>query len=70
MTRAYSLDYAARVSVMSFASVVFMRILAVPIFHEVPTYTQVAGSVLVIASGVILARRQGAKPSLSGRLAG
>jgi drug/metabolite transporter (DMT)-like permease len=54
MTRAHTLDHAARVSAMTFSSVVFARLLAVPIFGEVPSLTQVAGSLLVIASGVLL----------------
>jgi len=62
MTRAYSLDHAARVSIMSFSSVVFMRLIAVPVFGEVPGCTQVVGSLLVIAAGALL----GAGPRSSG----
>ena len=54
MTRAYALEHAARVSAMSFSGVVFMRLLAVPVFAEVPNTAQVAGSLLVIGSGVLL----------------
>jgi drug/metabolite transporter (DMT)-like permease len=54
MTRAYTLEHAARVSAMTFSSVVFMRLLALPIFGEVPSPRQAAGSILVIGSGVLL----------------
>jgi drug/metabolite transporter (DMT)-like permease len=57
MTRAYTLDQAARVSAMTFSSVVFMRVLAVPVFGEVPSLRQVAGSLLVIGSGVLIGSR-------------
>jgi drug/metabolite transporter (DMT)-like permease len=56
MTRAYTIDHAARVSAMTFSSVVFMRVLAVPFFGEIPTLMQLAGSLLVIGSGVLLVR--------------
>jgi drug/metabolite transporter (DMT)-like permease len=54
MTRAYTLDHAARVSAMALSSVAFMRLLAVPVFGEVPSLVQAAGSLLVIGSGVLL----------------
>jgi drug/metabolite transporter (DMT)-like permease len=54
MTRAYALDNAARVSVMGFSSVAIMRLLAVPVFGEVPNLLQTTGSLLVIASGAVL----------------
>jgi drug/metabolite transporter (DMT)-like permease len=54
MTRAYSLDHAARVSIMTFSSVVFMRLLAVPVFGEIPSWLQAAGSLLVITAGAVL----------------
>lgn len=54
MTRAYALDNAARVSVMSFSSVAIMRILAVPVFGEVPSLVQTTGSLLVICAGAFL----------------
>jgi drug/metabolite transporter (DMT)-like permease len=54
MTRAYALDHAARVSIVSFSSVVIMRILAVPVFGEAPSPMQIAGSLLVVASGILL----------------
>ena len=66
MTRAYALDHAARVSIVSFSSVVIMRIVAVPVFGEVPSSVQMAGSLLVIASGALLGSRGLA--SLRGKL--
>ncbi|MDP9150012.1 MAG: DMT family transporter [Myxococcota bacterium] len=55
MTRAYALDHAARVSAMTYSSVVFMRVLAVPVFGEIPNAMQISGSLLVVASGIVLA---------------
>ncbi|MDP9033635.1 MAG: DMT family transporter [Myxococcota bacterium] len=55
MTRAYALEHAARVSAMTYSSVVLMRVLAVPIFGEIPNAIQISGSLLVVASGVLLA---------------
>jgi drug/metabolite transporter (DMT)-like permease len=57
MTRAYSIDIAARVSAMGFSGVVFARLFAFPVFGEVPSVVQAAGSALVIVSGVLLALR-------------
>jgi drug/metabolite transporter (DMT)-like permease len=54
LTRAYSLDRAARVSALGYSGVVFTRTLGFPAFGEVPTLTQALGSLLVIASGVLL----------------
>lgn len=54
MTRAYALDHAARVSIVSFSSVVIMRLLAVPVFGEIPSPMQAVGSLLVIGSGIVL----------------
>jgi len=54
MTRAYALDHAARVSALAFSGVVFVRILAVPIFGEVPNAMQTIGSLSVVGSGVLL----------------
>ena len=66
MTRAYALDHAARVSIVSFSSVVIMRIVAVPVFGEVPSAVQVMGSLLVIASGALLG--SGRLAALRGKL--
>jgi drug/metabolite transporter (DMT)-like permease len=57
MTRAYSLDEAARVSAFGYSGVVFVRLFALPVFGEVPGATQVAGSFLVVAAGVVIALR-------------
>ena len=57
LTRAYSRDNAARVSVVGYSQIVFVRVIAFPLFGEVPSLVQVAGSVLVVGSGVILALR-------------
>jgi len=57
MTRAYALDHAARVSIVGFSGVVLMRLLAVPVFGEIPSGMQAAGSLLVIASGILLGWR-------------
>jgi drug/metabolite transporter (DMT)-like permease len=57
MTRAYSLDVAARVSAIGYSGIVFTRVFALPIFGERPTLMAVAGSLLVIGSGVMLALR-------------
>jgi drug/metabolite transporter (DMT)-like permease len=55
MTRAYALDNAARVSALGYSGVVFTRALAVPLFGELPSAMRVAGSLLVVASGVAIA---------------
>jgi drug/metabolite transporter (DMT)-like permease len=54
MTRAYALDKAARVSVMGLSGVAIMRLLAVPVFGEVPSPLQATGSLLVIGSGALV----------------
>jgi drug/metabolite transporter (DMT)-like permease len=61
LTRAYGLDSAARVAAIGYTQIVFTRLLAFPFFAEVPTAVQLGGSALVIASGVALALRPGAK---------
>lgn len=55
MTRAYSLDQAARVSILGYSGMILTRAFAVPLFHEVPSAGQAIGSALVVASGVLLA---------------
>jgi drug/metabolite transporter (DMT)-like permease len=57
MTRAYSLDDAARVSAIGYSGVVFARLFALPVFGEVPNAVQLAGSLLVIGAGLLLAKR-------------
>ena len=56
MTRAYSLDSAARVSALTYLGILFTVILAIPVFGEHPTLTQVAGALAVIGAGLLLAR--------------
>jgi drug/metabolite transporter (DMT)-like permease len=58
MTRAYSLDVAARVSAIGYSGVVFTRLFALPIFGEVPSSMQLVGSALIIVSGLLLAIRR------------
>jgi drug/metabolite transporter (DMT)-like permease len=57
MTRAYSLDQAARVSAVGYSGVVFARLFAFPVFGEVPSALQAAGSLLVVGAGVAIALR-------------
>jgi len=59
MTRAYGLDRAARVSAITYTGIVFTRLFAFPVFDERPTLVTVAGSLLVIGSGIALALRGG-----------
>jgi drug/metabolite transporter (DMT)-like permease len=54
MTRAYTLDHAARVAALGYSGIVFTRVLGVPLFGEIPGVIQTLGSLLVIASGVLL----------------
>ena len=54
MTRAYSLARAAPVTALSGLSIVFTYLLAVPVFREQPTTSQLAGSLLVIGSSLLL----------------
>ena len=56
MTRAYSLDRAARVSTLTFVGIVLTHLLAIPVFGERPGWTQAAGTVLVLGAGVLLLR--------------
>ena len=56
MTRAYSLDRAARVSTLTFLGIVFTHLLAIPIFGEHPGWSQAMGTVLVMGAGVLLVR--------------
>jgi drug/metabolite transporter (DMT)-like permease len=56
MTRAYSLDRAARVSTLTFLGIVFTHLLAMPVFGEHPGWSQAAGAALVIGAGLLLVR--------------
>jgi drug/metabolite transporter (DMT)-like permease len=55
MTRAYALDRAARVSILGYTGMLFTRMLALPIFGEVPSGMQALGSLLIVTSGAVLA---------------
>ena len=55
LTRAYSLDRAARLSAVGYLGTVFTQALAIPILGEQPVATQAIGAALVIAAGWILA---------------
>jgi drug/metabolite transporter (DMT)-like permease len=63
MTRAYSLARAAPVTAMSGLSIVFIYLLAIPVFGERPTAWQAIGSLLVIAASVLLTLKPAAAPS-------
>ena len=54
MTRAYSLELAARVSGMSYLSVVASALLGAAILGEQPTLSVVAGMALVVSGGLIV----------------
>ena len=55
MTRAYSLHRAAPVTALSTMGIVLTHLLAIPVFGDRPSGWQIAGSLLVIAAGVLLA---------------
>jgi drug/metabolite transporter (DMT)-like permease len=55
MTRAYSLHRAAPVTALSGLGIVLTHLVAIPVFGDMPTGWQIAGSLLVIAAGVLLA---------------
>jgi drug/metabolite transporter (DMT)-like permease len=64
MTRAYALHRAAPVTTLTYLGIVFTHLLAAAAFAEWPTAWQLAGSVLVIAAGVLVtvgARRVSAR---------
>lgn len=56
MTRAYTLDRAARVSTFAFLGIVFTHALAIPVFGELPSVWQFMGAAMVIGAGLIVAR--------------
>lgn len=56
MTRAYSLHRAAPLAALSGLGIVLTHLLAIPIFGEHPGLWQAAGSILVIAASLMLAR--------------
>jgi drug/metabolite transporter (DMT)-like permease len=55
MTQAYSLHRAAPVTALTGLGIVLTHLLAIPVFGEHPTRWQLAGSLLVIGAGVLLA---------------
>lgn len=55
MTRAYSLHRAAPITALSGLGIVLTHVLAIPVFGDRPTGWQVAGSLLVIGAGALLA---------------
>ncbi len=54
MTRAYSLDRAARISALNYLGIIFTNIFAIPVFGNSPGFWQVLGSGLVILSGLFV----------------
>ncbi|MEN6437751.1 MAG: DMT family transporter [Syntrophobacter sp.] len=54
MTRAFSLDGAARISALNYLGIIFTYIIAIPVFGDLPTTWQVIGTALVILSGLII----------------
>lgn len=56
MTRAYTLDRAARVSIISYLGIVLTHALTIPVFGAVPTLWQLSGAALVIVAGAMVAR--------------
>lgn len=55
MTRAYSLDRAARLSAVGYLGIVLTQLLAVPLLGETQSPTQLVGSAFVIGAGLVLA---------------
>lgn len=60
MTRAYTLDRAARVSTVQYLGIVVTHVLAIPVFGEIPTVAQLGGTALVILAGFLVASRPSA----------
>jgi len=54
MTRAYSLERAARVSGMSYLSVVASALLGAAVLHERPTLGAILGMALVVSGGLVV----------------
>jgi drug/metabolite transporter (DMT)-like permease len=55
MTRAYSLDRAARISALNYLGIIFTDIFAIPVFGDIPGSWQLVGTGLVVLSGVFIA---------------
>lgn len=54
MTRAFSLDGAARISALNYLGIIFTDIFAIPVFGDVPGFWQLVGTGLVILSGIVI----------------
>jgi drug/metabolite transporter (DMT)-like permease len=65
MTRAYTLERAARVSGMSYLSVVASALFGAAFLGEAPGTTGLAGMALVIAGGLLVTSRTGARVAKS-----
>ena len=63
MTRAYSLELAARVSGMSYLSVVASALLGAAVLGEQPTLGVSCGMALVVAGGLVVTFTRGGTPS-------
>jgi drug/metabolite transporter (DMT)-like permease len=63
LTRAYSLDRAARVGAMGYLSVVASALLGAVALHERPQPLAIAGMVLVVAGGVVVTSTARPKPT-------
>jgi drug/metabolite transporter (DMT)-like permease len=55
LTRAYTLEHAARVSGMGYLAVVASAVLGAFVLGEVPSLGAVAGMMLVVAGGLVVA---------------
>ena len=54
MTRAFSLDRAARISALNYLGIIFTNIFAIPVFGGFPGRWQLVGTGLVILSGLFI----------------
>lgn len=53
MTRAYALEKAARLGILGYLTVVLSNLLGILVLRERPTLIQIAGTLLVVAAGVL-----------------
>lgn len=63
MTRAYALDRAARMSALTYVSVMLTYLFALPIFTEEISVAQLAGAALVIAGGTMVTLQRKPAPA-------
>jgi drug/metabolite transporter (DMT)-like permease len=56
MTRAYALEGAARVAVLTYLGILFTVLLAIPMFGERPSLMQAAGGLAIVGAGLLLTR--------------